>query len=166
MITYTVHESPDVAADRVDRAEKLAFVKDGFNVWAAALTPFWLVANKLWLLLAFYVAAATFIELAFWALDIGQRPAAILMGALHLLVGFEADTLKRWTLARHGWSQIASVNGRNAEDCERRFFEGWLPGQPVIQKGALTGSSIVANGQPGLTRPLTARPGGLLGGWR
>jgi len=159
VITYTVHEGPEPAADRLDRAEALAFVKDGFSIWAAAFTPLWMLANKLWLALVFYLSALGLVEAAFWALGIGQQPAAILMSAVHLLVGFEASSIKRWTLARHGWSMIGSVNGRNAEDCERRFFEGWLPGIPVIRPSALSGSSISGSDSPGpLTRPEAERP--------
>ena len=36
MLTFTVHEPPNPPADRVDRAESLVFIKDGFS-WAAAL---------------------------------------------------------------------------------------------------------------------------------
>lgn len=163
MITYTVHEPPEMPADRLDRADSLAFVKDGFSIWAAAFTPLWLIVNRLWLVLAFYVSGVAILEVILWALDLGQRPAAVLMGALHLIIGFEADTLKRWTLDRNGWSMIGSVNGRNGEDCERRFFEDWLPQQPIIQASALAGSKLVGNGRPGaLTRPLSMRAKG----WR
>ena len=33
MRTYTVHEQPNPPADRIDRAEKLVFIKDGFPGW-------------------------------------------------------------------------------------------------------------------------------------
>lgn len=164
MITYTVHEAPEPPADRLDRAESLVFVKDGFNFWAAAITPVWLIANKLWLVLVFYFSAATLIELALWSLGVGQQTATILLGALHLIIGFEADTLKRWTLARHGWKQIASVNGRNAEDSQRRFFEAWLPSIPGVQASALTGTSFVGDGTSGpVTRSAAQRSSGWLG---
>lgn len=172
MITYTVHEPPQSPPDRIDRAQSLAFIKDGFSVWAAAFTPFWMMAHKLWLALAIYVAVAVLVEVGLWALGIGQQPAAIILGALHLIVGYEADTIRRWTLDRRGWRMIASVNGRNAEDCERRFFETWLPTQPVIRASALSGSSIVADGMPGpMTRPEAERAKGwglprLFGGSR
>jgi hypothetical protein len=28
------------------------------------------------------------------------------------------------------------VTGKSIEDCERRFFETWLPGQPIIADGS------------------------------
>ena len=55
MRTYTIHERPDPAADRVDRAEGLVFIKDGFS-WAAALfAPLWLIVHRLWWPLLGYV---------------------------------------------------------------------------------------------------------------
>lgn len=163
MITYTVHEPPNPPADRLDRADSLAFVKDGFSLWAAAFTPFWMLANRLWLALVFYISVAALIEVVFWALEIGQRPAAIVMAALHLLVGFEADSIKRWTFARNGYRMIGSVNGRNAEDCERRFFESWLPSVPMIRANALSGSTIIGDGTPG---PITRSEAERSKGWR
>lgn len=38
MVTYTVHEPPHPSADRVDRADELRFIKDGFS-WLTALVP-------------------------------------------------------------------------------------------------------------------------------
>ena len=43
-----------------------------------------------------------------------------------LLIGFEAATLWRWTLARRGWTQIGFVVGDDAEAAEQRFFAGWI----------------------------------------
>jgi hypothetical protein len=56
--------------------------------------------------------------------------------ALNLLIGFEADTLRRWTLARRGWRTLGAVSGKTAAECERRFFDAWLPSQPIIAPGA------------------------------
>ena len=38
----------------------------------------------------------------------------------------------RWALERRGWRTLGSVSGKTAAECERRFFEAWLPGQPII----------------------------------
>ena len=162
MITYTVHEPPEAPADRLDRAESLAFIKEGFSIWAAVFTPFWMLANKLWLALAFYLSALTLLQVGFWALGFGQRPIAYAMAALHLIIGYEADTLRRWTLDRQGWRMLGSVNGRNSEDCERRFFEQWLPGQPYIRAKSLTESTLARQAD---RVPLTASAPGT-GGWR
>lgn len=134
---YTVHEPPNAPADRLDRAEAHVFVKDGFSWAAALLTPFWLLANRMWLPLAGYVAVAAIVQLG-WGWVGAPQLASLSMAALHLLAGLEADTLKRWALDRNGWRMIGSVVGRGPADSERRFFEAWLPGEPYIRADALT----------------------------
>ncbi len=148
MITYTVYEPPEAPADRLDRAESLAFVREGFNWVAAAFAPIWIIANQLWIVLGFYLAALGLIQSAVWAFGLDQRALSYVMSALHLIIGFEADSLRRWTLEHQGWRSVGSVNGRNAEDCERRFFDAWLPGQPYIRASALSESQMAGQAEP------------------
>jgi hypothetical protein len=44
-----------------------------------------------------------------------------------LIVGFEGNSLRRWQLERKGYVFLASVAGKGFEECERRFFDAWLP---------------------------------------
>jgi uncharacterized protein DUF2628 len=132
MQRFTVHEPPDPPADRIDRAASLVFVKDGFSRSAAVFAPFWLLAHRLWWPLLGYVAAIAALQVLHFipGVDPGWITLAIL--GLHLLIGFEADTLRRWKLDRANWRVLGSVSGRNAAECERRFYDEWLPSQPVI----------------------------------
>lgn len=130
MLTYTVHEPPNPPSDRIDRAEGLVFVKDGFSWMAALFTPIWLLVYRLWWpLLGYVVLTGVVLQLAA-RLDSDWAGLASL--ALHVLIGLEADSLRRWQLDRRGWRTVGSVTGRTSEECERRFFEMWLPTQPVI----------------------------------
>ncbi len=132
MRTYTIHERPDPAADRVDRAEGLVFVKDGF-AWAAALfAPIWLVVHLLWWPLLGYVVVGGAFQLVQLTLAFDKRWLGLAVFALHLLIGFEADTLRRWGLERRGWRTVGTVSGKTAAECERRFFDAWLPAQPIL----------------------------------
>ena len=132
MLTFTVHEPPTPPADRVDRAESLVFIKDGFSWIAALFTPLWLIANRLWWpLLGFVVLSGGFEATKRFA-GADQRWVGLAVLALNLMVGFEADALKRWALERRGWRMLGSVTGKTAAECERRFFETWLPNQPII----------------------------------
>jgi len=132
MVTFTVHEPPNPAAERIDRAESLRFVKDGFTWSAALFAPVWLLVHRLWWPLAGYVIAMGTLE--------GLRLAEIFPSAwislaslgLHVLIGFEGDALRRWSLERRGWRTLGTVSGKNTAECERRFFDEWLPDQPVI----------------------------------
>jgi Protein of unknown function (DUF2628) len=145
MKTYTVYEAADAPADSLDRAEGLVFVRDGF-VWSAALfMPLWAIANRLWLVLIGYLVTVAAIYLAVSAFGGADAIASTAIMALHFVLGFEASSLRRWTLARHGWQYLGSVTGRSGEDCERRFFEAWLPSQPLIRTETLANSSLTDN---------------------
>lgn len=139
----TVHEPPDPPADRLDRAEDLVFIRDGFSWTAALFTPIWLLANLLWLPLLGYVAAIVVLTLLFAALGMPAEATAIAVLAVHLWFGFEADALRRWSLDNSGWQTLGSVTGTDIADCERRFFETWLPTQPIIRMSH-GGSGLVA----------------------
>jgi hypothetical protein len=132
MYTFTVHEAANPPADRIDRAEGLAFVRDGFSWSAALFTPIWLLAYRLWWPPLGYLAAGVLIDLARQSGVFHTGWISLAWAALHLVIGFEADTLRRWSLAQRGWVTLGAVSGRNAEDCERRFFDMWLPTQPVL----------------------------------
>lgn len=148
MIVQTIHEPPEPAADKLDRAAALAFIRDGFSFVAALLAPVWMLFSGVWIGTLVYVAAlallATLFSVAGW--DLRWYVALIL--AAHLLVGFEAASLRRWALERRGWRLLGTVAGRNAEECERRFFESWLPGQ-VTQPAylaSLDGTAVTNSG--------------------
>ena len=133
MVAYTIHEQPEPTTDRIDRADELVFVKDGF-VWSAALfAPIWLLVNRMWLSLFGYIIAVVGISSVLSLLGAGEQIISLAILAIHVLVGFEADTLKRWTLEQYGWGMIGTVMGRNLSECERRFFDEWLPSQPVLR---------------------------------
>jgi Protein of unknown function (DUF2628) len=132
MQTYTVHEGPSHPTDRVDRAEALAFVKDGFSLQAFLLGPIWLMAHRLWLGLAAYAAVAVIILAANEWLGLPAISTVIVFLGLHAVIGFEADTIERTSLEQQGWTSLGSVSGTSALDCERRFFETWLHDQPVL----------------------------------
>jgi len=134
VVTYTVHERGDPVADRIDRAEELVFIKDGFNFSAAFFAPFWLLLNALWFEFAGYVVAAIVIVAGFSWLGLGSVWPFIGLMLLHVLIGAEADSLKRYALERAGWKTAGTVVGRNMGECERRFFDTWLEEQPLLRR--------------------------------
>jgi Protein of unknown function (DUF2628) len=132
MQTYTVHEGPQHPTDRIDRAEALAFVKDGFSFQALLLGPIWLLVHRLWLGFAGYAAVAIAILAANQWFALPPLSTFVAFLGLHVIIGFEADTIERQALESKGWTSLGSVSGTSALDCERRFFETWLHNQPVL----------------------------------
>ena len=126
MQVYTVHEPQRLAESLEARADALVFVREGFSPAAFVLGPLWLVAKRLWLPLAGYVAALIALPVV-CHLPPGCNAA---IGAV-LLAGsigfaFEANTLLRWGLERRGYRMTGTVAGRNFEECEHRFLTGWI----------------------------------------
>jgi hypothetical protein len=127
MAVYTVHEPPNAPASRIEKAEKLVFIKDGFSWAALFFTPLWFLFKGEWRGLIGYLVLVILLTAI---VDAENHPAAAqaLMLALSVIVGFEANNILRWSRTRRGWREIATVSGSSRDDCERRFFESWLHG--------------------------------------
>lgn len=135
MSAFTVHEPPQVGGTKLQRAESLLFIRDGFSWRAALLGPFYLLARGEWLALAVYAAAAAVLAAILALASAGSAQFVSMFILLNVLTGYEASEVKRWSLSRAGWVEIASVGGRGQEDAERRFFEAWLPSVPAETLG-------------------------------
>jgi|GEM_PF-873769 len=138
IIAYTVHEAPDAPSDRGDRAEALVFVPDGFSFAAFLLAPIWLPLKRLWLPAIGYLVVVVLMVLIVALSGLHLRWLLLSILALHLIIGFEADSLIRWSMDRNGWRLISSVTGSSYEECERRFFKSWLSTIPAVATGNLT----------------------------
>ncbi len=150
MATYSVHAPPPRDGDQTD-PERFVFVRDGFYFWAFLLAPFWLLVHRLWLaLVGYFVVTGLVGVLFYWT---GTPSTLEFFGSLavSLLVGFEAATLWRWTLARRGWTMLGFVVGDSMETAERRFFAEWTKGAPaqrVATMPAQTYATPVRRGSP------------------
>ena len=166
MRVYTVHEAKDPPSDRLDRAEALRFVRDGFSWGAAIFAPLWLLLRGFWLTLIIYLVGATGLAIGLQALGIRDEIQTLIFLAFHVLIGFEADTIERWTLKRRGWEMIGTVSGRDVIECERRFFDSWLPDQPLLRPDTLSVSQITGSGESAIRLGGPQRDTGRVGGWR
>ena len=93
-------------------------MRDGFYFWAFLLGPLWMLWHRLWLVLLIYLVADRR----------RSRPRSAALGVVRrrevrrsalliaLLVGCEAGTLRRWTLARRRWTNVGLVVGDDLED--------------------------------------------------
>lgn len=153
MTVFTVHEPPSPPADRVDRAEALVFLKDGFNWSAFLLGPVWLLANRLWLATLGYVAIATIGYLLFEMMSASEGLFGPFLLALNVIAGFEAHWLNAAKLEAREWNTLGSVSGQSLAECERRFFEGWLPTQTLLRRDGGIATSSAAPHDRSVTSP-------------
>lgn len=127
MAVYTVHEPLPRKDEASANPERFAFVRDGFYFWAFLLGPLWMLWRRLWLATVIYFVLSTALQAGLWALNATSGVKFFVWFLLALLVGFEAGTLRRWTLTRRGWRNLGVVVGDDLETAERRFFAAWMP---------------------------------------
>lgn len=149
MTVYSVYEPPSEAKDLVERADRLAFVREGFS-WPALLVPLlWLLYYRMWLELIVLVLVYIALQVVFGTDTQGQTLAAWASLAISVLFAFEANDLRAASLERRGYRLAGVASGRDRTEAERSFFTAWLPQQG---KGARTGE----RGQA--PRPATEAP--------
>jgi hypothetical protein len=126
MTVFTVHEPRPRRNETAAAPERFVFVRDGFYFWAFLLGPLWMLWHRLWLVLVIYLVATTAVQALLWALAVSPVVKFAAGALIALLVGFEAASLRRWTLGRRRWRNVGLVVGRNVEAAERRFFDSWV----------------------------------------
>ena len=126
MAVYTVHEPPLRAGARsAPEPERFVFVRDGFSFWALLLGPLWMLRHRMWLVLLLYVALTVVLSLVLHLLA-SATIGVVVWWLIALLLGFEAATLRRFTLGRRRYRNIGIVVGDDRELAERRFFDAWI----------------------------------------
>jgi Protein of unknown function (DUF2628) len=152
MAVYTVHEPPLPRNASSPPPERFVFVRDGFSLAAALFGPFWMLRHRMWLVLFGYIVVLMLLGAALQVAQ-GTDTASLSVGILlALLIGFEAGTLRRFTLARRRFRNVGVVVADDVELAERRFFDSWVkaasgseskPGSPTafapagVPRGAL-----------------------------
>ena len=125
MAVFTVHQPPIGKSENRPEPTRFTFVRDGFYFWGFVLSVFWMLRHRLWLAAVLFVALVVLIVVG---LKFAGAPASFqqfAVIALAFLVGLEGATLRRWTLARRGWTNAGVVIADNEDEAERRFFVNW-----------------------------------------
>jgi hypothetical protein len=107
--------------------ERFVFVKDGFS-WPAFFVPvLWMLWQRLWLALVWYVVFL--LSVAWIGRLVSQDLATIvaLLGAV--LLALEANNIRRIALESRDWEEIGTSFGKNISEAEARFFAG-VPDDP------------------------------------
>ena len=149
MAVYTVHEPPPKRYEVAGDPDRFVFVRDGFSFWAFLLGPLWMLRHRMWLVLLGYVVVVVALEVGQRALGVSSSVTCTVSVLLALLVGFEAATLRRFTLGRRKWINVGVIVGDDLEAAERRFFDAW------VKSGAPTPALTAA---PALRQPAPAAP--------
>ena len=128
MPVFTVHQPPPRKPEQAAPPERFVFVRDGFYFWAFLFGGLWMIWHRMWLVLLLYVIGAGGFVLALRAAGLPDGVIVAVAVLIALLVGFEAATLRRWSLRR--WTARGLVVAPNLEEAERRFFVAWAEHVP------------------------------------
>jgi hypothetical protein len=82
--------------------------------------------HRLWLVFVMYMVAIASVEVTLWALGVSALVKFVVALLIAVLVGFEAGSLRRWSLRR--WTNRGIVVAPNREAAEHRFFDRWQDG--------------------------------------
>ena len=148
MSIYAVYEPPLRAHESAPDPERFVFVRDGFSLWAFLLAPFWMLRHRLWLAFLAYVVVALALLVGLRLIAASPTLTIVVSALLALLVGFEAATLRRFTLSRRGWRNVGIVVGDDLESAERRFFDAWVNKRSVEKANPEPAASPPAWGAP------------------
>jgi hypothetical protein len=152
MPVYTVH-APIANNAGIAATDRFAFVRDGFHFWAAVFGPVWLVWHRLWLALIGWIIIVIAIDVGMARLGAGGTAIFFADVLIALLMGFEASSVRRWTLSRRNWRQLDIVVAGNEEKAERRFFDRWAARQRLLND-----QTAVDRGAPPPTRDIPGQP--------
>jgi Protein of unknown function (DUF2628) len=153
MPVYTIH-APTTSNAGIRATDRFAFVRDGFHFWAALLGPVWLVWHRLWLALIGWIILTLAMDIGMASLGAGRTAIFVANVLVALLMGFEAASLRRWTLSRRNWRQLDIVVADDEEQAERRFFDRWTAKQRALSND----QSAVDRGAPPPTRDIPGQP--------
>ena len=128
MAVYTVHEPPLRRYESLADPDRFVFVRDGFSFWAFVFGPLWMLRHRMWLVLIGYIVVVGGLQVGLHQLEVPGEVASLVGVLVSLLVGFEAGTLRRFTLGRRRWSNVGVIVGDDREIAEQRFFDAWVKG--------------------------------------
>jgi hypothetical protein len=126
MKTYTLHVPSDAPPGAAEALERAVLVKDGFS-WGAFFFSFlWFFAHRLWIAGLIVLVAAAGLGALLQGLRVGTTGAFWAWLLFAIRVGLEANSLRRWTLARRGRPAVDVVSGGDRDDAETKAFSRWL----------------------------------------
>ena len=123
--TYTLHVPANAEPGDPEALEKAELVKDGFSLGAFLFTFLWFFWNRLWLAGLGVMIAVVGLPVALQAVRVNTGATVLAELLLSLLIGLEANSLKRWTWRRKK-PAVDVVTASDREEAEAKTFSRWL----------------------------------------
>ena len=138
MTTFTLHLPRDARPGDPTALDEAELVKDSFSWGAFFFTFLWFFFHRLWLaglgILVLVLAFGAALEL----LDVHPVAGTIAALLLQILIGLEANSRRRWTLARNGFPVADVVTAADRDEAEAKSFARWLEQRPAPPRPQVT----------------------------
>ncbi|MFG1296942.1 DUF2628 domain-containing protein [Xanthobacter variabilis] len=131
MATFSVFSRTRPADTAAAPEGRVVFVREAFSWLAFLFAPLVLIYNRLWLVLAAYVAVSVLVGLALQASGVPNASVEVVMIGFNLLVALELPALRARKLVRQGYVEEGAVIAPNRDIAEQRFFSTWTPRRPA-----------------------------------
>lgn len=115
---YTVHVRP---ADP-GGAEDTVFVREGFSFWAFLFQVLWALYHRLWLVALGFLVIGVAGEVLSGLPGLPEGASFVIGLGIAVLIGAEANNLRRWTLRRRGYKHVDVVAAHDLDEAEIRYF--------------------------------------------
>lgn len=123
MALFTILEAPD------GQPEKVAVIREGFSLPAAAFTIFWALWHRMWIVAVLLFLITVALELGAGALRLDPMLMSGAGLAVSLLFGFEARALQAVSLSRAGYRNVGMISAESRESAELQYFAQRYTGQ-------------------------------------
>ncbi len=133
--TYTLHLPADAEPGDAEALEEAELVRDGF-AWGAFLFTFlWFFWHRLWLAGVGVLLAVVGLAIALQLARVGGFNALLAEVLFGVLIGLEANSLKRWTWRRKK-PAVGVVTASDRQEAEAKAFARWLeaPADPRVAR--------------------------------
>jgi hypothetical protein len=136
MAAYTLHVDGEAHPGDPRALDRAVVLKDGFSWGAFFFTVLWFFAHRLWLAGLFVLAAVLALVVGAYLAGAGFGAIWLAVALFSVLVGLEASSLRRWTLARRGRPAVDVLSAGSAAEAETKAFERWLAGDSTKLESA------------------------------
>jgi hypothetical protein len=110
-----------------DAANGTIFVKDGFS-WPAFFIPLlWLIWHRLWLALVAYLVVVAGLSGIGYLSGFPDILSTMLGLLVNVFFGLDGNNLRRRSLARRGYHEVADIVASDREEAAWRYFSARQP---------------------------------------
>lgn len=126
MKTYTLHVPEGALPGDPEALDEAELVPDGFSSGAFVFSVLWFLVHRLWLGALIVLGAIVLLRVGLAGLGVEGLPGFLAGLLLAVLIGLEANSLRRWTLERKGRPAVGLVRAASRDEAEAKAFGRWL----------------------------------------